>query len=328
MMKVLVTGGLGFIGSNTCRRLLEAGEEVISYDISPLSEAIHRVDDYIDQYADFRVVQGDLRDKEAVAKQVKKVDFIIHLGGQVSHLLSQANPIYDLECNVIGTINILDAMKNYNPTAHLIYASSRSVYGRQDEQPIKEDVNIPMPIDNYGITKLAAEHYIRLGAHHDDLKVTILRQANVVGERQQLNQPIYQMISWVFRRVLLGETLRFMGDGTQTRDFLYVGDLVSAYTRCMGTEKAYGKIYNAGGLTYCSWADAIKTAEEVTQREARVVYVPHSTLRSKLENAHSRLACQKIQEEIGWMPVTTLKEAFRLMRVYYLGKEGRLERYI
>jgi len=328
-MKVLVTGGLGFIGSNTCRGLLGAGFDVISYDITPLSDAMHRVDDYIEQWGDhFTVVLGDLRNKEAVAKQVKKVDVIFHLGGQVSHLLSQANPIYDLECNVIGTINILDAMKNYNPTAHLIYASSRSVYGRQDVQPILEDVNIPMPIDNYGITKLAAEHYIRLGAHHDDLKVTILRQANVVGERQQLNQPVYQMISWVFRRVLLGETLRFMGDGTQTRDFLYVGDLVSAYMTCMANEKSHGKIYNVGGLTYCSWADAIKTAEEVTQKEARVVYVPHSALRSKLENAHSRLAYTKISEEIGWGPETTLKEAFAYMQDYYLSEVGRLDRYI
>lgn len=327
-MKVLVTGGLGFIGSNTCKILLEHAYEVISFDVAPLDKRLHRVEDYIDEYeGSFDIVQGDLRDKEAVAKQVKRVDYIIALGGQVSHLLSQVNPTYDLECNVIGTINILDAMKTYNPTAHLIYASSRSVYGRQDLQPVREDVNIPMPIDNYGITKLASEHYIRLGAHHDNLKVTILRQSNVVGERQQLNQPIYQMVSWVFRRVLLDEPLRFMGDGSQTRDFLYVGDLVNAYLACMGNEKAYGKIYNVGGLTYCSWAKTIETAEEVTKKKARVFYVPHSPLRQKLENPHSRLDYAKIKEELGWTPKVTLEKAFTRMLSYY-NDHNRIEHYL
>jgi len=242
--------------------------------------------------------------------------------------LSQFDPVYDLECNVIGTLNILDAMKTYNPLAHLLYASSRSVYGRQSILPIREDVNIPMPIDNYGVTKLTAEHYIRLGAHHDGLKVTIFRQANVVGERQQLNQPIYQMVSWVFRRVALDEPLRFYGDGLQTRDFLYVGDCVQAYVDCMGNEDAYGEIFNLGGKTYCTWREVIRTAEEVTGNKARVTYVPHSPIRAKLENVHSRLDYSKIKRIIGWEPKVTLKEAYQRMYDYYFSDPDLLDKYL
>jgi len=328
-LKVLVTGGLGFIGSNLCKKLLEEGYYVISFDIASEKDRWYRINDFVDEYRHrFEIIQGDLRNKDAVAKQVKRVDYIFHLGGQVSHLLSQFKPIYDLECNVIGTINILDAMKTYNPIAHIIYASSRTVYGRQVQLPIKEDVNIPMPIDNYGITKLAAEHYIRLGGHHDDLKYTILRQANVVGERQQLNQPIYQMISWVFRRVWLDEPLRFYGDGSQTRDFLYVGDLVEAYLACIDNDNAIGQIFNTGGKTYCSWAEAIETAEKVTRQQARVFYVPHSPIRAKLENKHSKLDSSKIKRAINWEPRTTLETAFRKMLIYYAEDEERFKCYL
>jgi len=330
-MKVLVTGGAGFIGANAIKDLLDDGHEVISFDYTDNPFRLHELKKCPRFSKNLKIVKGDLRDKIAVAKAVKQADVILHLGGQVSHLLSQHDPYYDLEVNVVGTLNILEAIKEYNPLAYLIYSSSRSVYGkkmkRPDDDPITEEA-LPEPIDAYGITKLTCEHYIRLYHYHHGIKTTILRQANVFGPRQQLWTPVYQMVSWVFRRVWLNETLRFMGDGTQTRDFLYVGDLVNAYLTCMeNPDVADGKTYNVGGLTYCTWNEVIKTAEEVTGNKAKVVYVKHTPIRAKLENPYSKLDYTKISSELGWKPAVSLKEGFERMKKYYESTEF-LEDYL
>jgi len=315
LIKVLVTGGAGFIGSNLVRTLLEKGYEITVLDISDDLFRLEEVENKI------KYVKGDLRDRELITRLIKQVDVICHLGGQVSHLLSQEDPYYDLEVNIVGTINILEAMKRYNPSAYLIYASSRSVYGKKmecpNDPPITEDV-LPEPIDAYGITKLSSEHYTRLYHYHYDLKTTILRQANVFGERQQLWTSEFQMIAWVFRRVWLNEPLQFMGDGKQTRDFLYAGDLINAFLTCIDKiETANGEIYNVGGKTYCTWLEAIATAEEVTGNKAKLSLVPYTPIRAKLENPYSRLNGSKIKRQLGWQPKVTLAEGFKRMKEFY-----------
>ena len=148
-MKVLVTGGAGFIGANAIKDLLDDGHEVISFDYTDNPFRLHELKKCPRFSKNLKIVKGDLRDKIAVAKAVKQADVILHLGGQVSHLLSQHDPYYDLEVNVVGTLNILEAIKEYNPLAYLIYSSSRSVYGkkmkRPDDDPITEEA-LPEPI--------------------------------------------------------------------------------------------------------------------------------------------------------------------------------------
>jgi len=318
-MKCLVTGGAGFIGSNLVKRLLEEGFEVLSFDSTQYPFRLYEL--VQGDSSNLEIIRGDLRNKEEVAKAVKRADVIFHLGGQVSHILSQHDPYVDLNVNVVGTLNVLEAMKEYNPLAKLIYASSRSVYGKKmkkpDDPPITEEA-LPEPIDAYGVSKLTCEHYVRLYHYHHNLRTVILRQANVFGPRQQLWTPVYQMVSWVFRRVWLNEPLVFMGDGSQTRDFLYVEDLVDAYLDCVDNfEAVNGETFNVGGLTYCTWKEVIETAEKVTGNKARVTFVEHTPLRRKLENPYSCLDRTKIYKRLGWEPVTSLLEGFKRMKEYY-----------
>jgi len=126
------------------------------------------------------------------------------------------------------------------------------------------------------------------------------------------------MIAWVFRRVWLNEPLQFMGDGKQTRDFLYVGDLVNAFLTCIEkVETANGKIFNVGGKTYCTWLEAIATAEEVIGNKAKLSLVPYTPMRAKLENPYSKLDSSKIKRQLGWQPKVTLAEGFKRMKEFY-----------
>lgn len=321
--KVLVTGGLGFIGSNLTLRCLEEGWDVTVMDVA---DNLLRVRDYMNKFPDRLKMRigyfyGDLRNPLAVNAAVKGQDVVMHLGGQVSHVGGQEDPHGDYLINIGGTVNILEAVKHLNPDALVMYASSRSVYGKQKELPINEDTALPQPIDNYGIGKLSCEHYLRLYNYHYGTRTVCFRQANVVGERQQLNTRSYQVISWVYRRILLGEPLEFWGDGKQTRDFLNVRDCCKAYiTVAKNPEVGIGKTYNLGGLTYCTWNDVFRICGEVLGKKPHIVYQEYPPIRAKLENPHSRLSYQKIKKDYGWEPDFSLADSFEQMHNYFASK--------
>jgi len=316
-LKVLITGILGFEGSNMALKMLEKGFEVHGLDIdknSPRKEILSRVP----------VKFGDIRSYELVKKAVKDVDAVCHLAGQVSHVKSQENPYLDLEVNCKGILNVLEAIRHTNRKCHLIFASSRSVYGKLRHSyeeclvnPIKE-WELPKPIDGYGITKLASEHYCRLYSYHYDINTTCLRQANLFGPRQQLWTNEFQMISWIFRCIARDEEFTFMGDGNQTRDFLYVDDAINAFIKCIeNPEKVYGEIFNLGGLDYCTWNYAMDTCGKVFNRKPKVKYIDYTPLRRKLENPHSCLDYSKIHKALGWSPKIDLYTGFLEMKKYF-----------
>ena len=328
MNRILITGGCGFLGSNLARRLLAKGHKVALFDLTTDLKNIENIQDRLNL-----IIQGDL----AVASDVENafratklslggLDTVFHLGSQVSHIVSQQDPYRDLKTNCIGTVNVLEAVKNLCPEAHVIYACSRSVYGKQDVLPIRERAPTN-PVDNYGITKLTAEKYCLLYHYHYGTKATSLRMANLFGPYQVLT-PVYQFIAYVFFCVMSERPFTFYGDGTQTRDFLYVGDACQAYIDAMETpEKSVGEIFNLGGLDYCSWNKAIEIAEEVTGKKAKVEYIEHTPLRAKLENPHSKLDYGKILSALDWQPRTSLREGFGKMLPFY-GEHERWKRYL
>jgi len=323
-MKVLITGGLGFLGSNLAHRLLEKGYTVTVLDLPETNTK--NVGDIMDEIT---ILRGDIRDSSVVNGAVKGQDAVLHLAGQVSHLVSMKDPWLDFQTNVKGTLNVLEAARKHTPDL-LVFASSRSVYGIQmkkpDDPPIKEDV-VLRPIDVYGVSKVACEKLCLTYHHHYAVPVTCFRQANLVGERQQLHTPVYQMVSWVLRQYMLRLPLEFMGTGEQTRDFLYVGDLCEAYEMAiLNPEKVAGQVFNTGGATYCTWNEVFKTAEKVTGNRINIIYKDYTDLRRKLENPYSRLSSEKIEKALGWKPRTTLEEAYKRMVSYYL--PDRIKQYI
>jgi len=312
-MKCLVTGGKGFLGSNLAHALLEKGYEVTVLDVAKGGNFAN----IADISKDLKFIVTDIRDRAFVKEAVQGQDVVFHLAGQVSHIVSQEDPYYDLDVNLNGILNILEACVQLNPKVHLIFASSRSVYGFPEYLPVDEK-HPTNPIDAYGVTKLASEKYVNLYHYHHDLKTTIMRMANLFGPRQQLHTRVYQMVSWVFKCAMLKEPLSFYGDGEQTRDFLYVGDAVRAYVKA--AEFPYsveGKTYNLCGLTYCTWNEVMKTASKVTGNPITVNYEEYPALRKKLENPHHRLNGDAIMDDCSIQPKVTLEEGFREMLEYY-----------
>jgi len=318
-MRIFITGINGFEGSNIALHFRDLDWEVSGLDLStsPREKELEGIE----------IVKGDVRDKELVNKLVKPADVVIHLAGQVSHLLSQDDPYVDLDVNCNGMLNVLEAVRKENPGCQVLYSSSRSVYGFPKYLPIDEE-HPKMPIDNYGISKLASEHYCRLYTYHHKVRTTVFRQANLFGPRQQLWTNVFQMVSWIFRCVALNEEFTFYGDGTQTRDFLYIDDCVKAYeTAIKNPEKVYGQIFNLGGAECCSWNTLMRYAEEVTGNKCKVKYIPHTPIRELLENPHSWLNSAKYKMATGWFPKVSVKEGFRGMHRYFI--EGKnIEKYV
>lgn len=318
-MRILITGVSGFEGSNMALAFRDLGWEITGLDIStsPRESELERI----------QIVHGDIRDKDLMADLIENVDVVIHLAGQVSHLLSQDDPYLDLDVNGKGILNVLEAVRTRNPGCQVLYSSSRSVYGFPKYLPIDED-HPTRPIDNYGISKLAAEHYCRLYSYHYDVRATVFRQANLFGPRQQVWTNVFQMVSWIFKCLALDEEFTFYGDGAQTRDFLYIDDCVKAYeTAIKFPEKVYGQVFNLGGAEYCTWNQLMKYAEEVTGKPCKVKYIPYTPLREKLENPHSWLNSGKYKAATGWFPRVSVKEGFRNMYQYFI-EEGNIKKYI
>ena len=315
-MRVLVTGGAGFLGSNLVRLLLKEGYKVTILD-NFTSGSSWNIQDIRDQV---RIILGSTFKKEAVYHGVKDADAVIHLAGQVSHITSQKDPMKDVKANVMGTLTILETIRELGKRIPVIYASSRSVYGKKMKKPTDPPITenaLPEPLDIYGASKLACEKYGLIYDYHEDIPFIAFRMANLFGPRQILT-PIYQFIAWLFFCVWKGREFTFYGDGTQTRDFLYVGDACEAYLMALEKyDKLRGQVYNLNGKTYCTWNEAMAIAKEVTGGEIKVKYIPHTTIRAKLENPYSRLSGDKIARAVGWRPKTTLKEGFEKMLEYY-----------
>jgi len=316
-MKVLITGVSGFLGANMALDFKRLGYEVTGLDIK---ETVRT-----NELEGINFVVGDIRDSKLMTRLIKDVDVVCALAGQVSHLYSQDDPKKDLDVNVNGILTVLNAIRTRNPKCQLLYASSRSVYGFPKYLPIDEE-HPTRPIDAYGISKLASEHYVRLYQYHYGLRTTIFRQANLFGPRQQIWTSDFQMISWVFRCIKLNEPFTFYGDGEQMRDFLYVDDCVKAYELAVQyPERCYGQIFNLGGKDYITWNKLFRICEEVTGNKAKVEYIEYSPLRLKLENPFSCLNYAKAKQLLGWTPKVPVQEGIEKMNRYFT--KERIEEY-
>src|SRR5438105_5890740 len=223
-LKALVTGGAGFIGANLCRRLVDNGWDVTAIDWMKPPETKVR----LPFLYGVSLLREDIRN---IKLDLKDIDVLYHIGGQVSHVDSMYTPHDDLSINGGGILNLLEQVARQKPSIKFVYASSRSVYGPQLKQPITETALLN-PIDPYGATKLLAEHYVRIWARHYGIPYVIFRMANVFGPMQRLSDNVYQVVAWFFRNVMLNEPIKYWGDPDENmRDFLYVDDACRAYLK-------------------------------------------------------------------------------------------------
>jgi UDP-glucose 4-epimerase len=314
-MKVLVTGGAGFIGSHLAERLLERGDRVVALDDLSTGRREH-----VPAGAELAVV--DVADRGAVADVVAGAGFdaLLHVAGQASISRSFEAPERDLRVNVDGTLSVLDACVAAR-IPRLLFASSMTVYGEPDALPTPEDAPC-IPVSNYGVTKYAAERYVQIaGARADvDLDVTSLRMFNVYGERQSLTNPYQGVLAIFVGNALRGEPLTIRSDGEQTRDFVYVGDVADAWLAVLDEPATHGRVLNVGSgrdTTITELAAAVLAGFDSSLVEWEIQREPAQVgdLRA------SRADISALTGATGWTPRTELADG--MVRTIAWARSGR-----
>ncbi|GAA5346580.1 UDP-glucose 4-epimerase [Planifilum fimeticola] len=308
-MKVMVTGGAGFIGSHIVDRLIDLGHEVIILDnLSTGKKA------FIHPEASF--YQTDLRDRRiGEILEAERPEAVIHQAAQIDVPTSVKDPLFDAETNILGTLRLLEACRR-SGVRKIVYASSAAVYGEPAFLPIDEEHPVD-PLSNYGISKYTPESYLKVYKQLYGLDYTILRYANVYGIRQDPRGE-GGVIAIFLDRVLREEALTIFGDGKQTRDFVYVGDIADANIRAL--HRGSGMIFNLGTGVPTSLEELVRILMEVTEKEIRVEYGPERPGDIKHSHFDNRLA----GKWLDWTPRIDLKTGLRMTYEYYLEAAQRL----
>ncbi len=312
--KVLVTGGLGFIGSNLCIKLVELGAEVLAVDnmlprqgsnlfnIDPVKERI-------------RVNISDIRNPISMNHLVKGQDFIFHLAGQVNHVDSVKNPLQDLSINVEGTLVLMEALRQNNRNAKVIFTGTRGEYGVSLHLPVSESHSIN-PIGIYAITNFAAERIVLSYHNLHRIKSVCLRISNTYGPRHQMNHDEYGVFNWFIRKAMDDEVIPVFGDGRILRDYLFVDDLVECLLMTAACDKAYDEIFNVGSGTPVNFIELAKKIIE-SAGTGSTSFAEFTEERKALEPGDYYADITKIKSTVGWQPGTPLEEGIRKTIEYY-----------
>ena len=296
-VRILVTGGAGFIGSHVADALLRDGHRVIAFD----NEATGRRENVP---VGARYIRGDVRDVDELEPAFADgLDAVCHVAGQVSLVLSYASPLADLRTNIEGTVNALQLCLKYR-VGRLLYASSMTAYGPTDALPIPETAPC-QPISYYGITKYAAERYTHVTAERGDLgfplHVTSFRMYNVYGPRQALDNPYQGVLGIFLGNLLRDEPLTIFGDGEQSRDFIYIDDVVEAWRRALTAPCTYGRVFNLGSGHRLSINELAARVLAVGGRAPGAEEVHHAPGRSG-EQRHVEADIRQVRAALGWEP--------------------------
>jgi UDP-glucose 4-epimerase len=302
---VLITGGLGFIGSNLARRFVEMGDvEVVVVDalLPDQGGNPHNVSDVKNR---LRIHVEDMGHDWVINHLVGGVDYIFNLAGNVSHLDSMQRPHRDLELNCTAQLTLLEACRNFNPHVKIVYTSTRQVYGKPLYLPLDEQHRVA-PLDVNGIHKLAAEHYHLLYNRVYGTRAVCLRLTNTYGPGQLLRHNRQGFIGWFIRQAIDGGVIELYGEGRQRRDLNYVDDVVDALLLAGASEAGEGEIFNLGGGEPVSLADLAAELISLTGRgSARSV--PFPVERQLIDIGNSYSSYGKIETALGWRPSTPLR---------------------
>jgi UDP-glucose 4-epimerase len=320
-LKVLITGGLGFIGSNLARRLVDMGNEVVIVDSLIPNHGGNRFN--IMGYEDRLTVNiSDVRDQHSMEHLVRGSDLLFNLAGQTSHMDSMADPMSDLEINCRAQLSILEVCRHHNPDIKVVFASTRQIYGKQDNFPISEE-SVLRPVDVNGINKMAGEWYHILYNNVYGIRACSLRLTNTIGPRMRVKDARQTFLGIWVRLILQGEPIEVWG-GDQLRDFTYVDDCVDALLLSAAMEEANGKIYNLGGTEIISLKDLARLVVEVNgSGDHRVVPFPED--RKKIDIGDYYSDDSRIRAELGWVPRVSVREAIERTISYY---RENLEHYL
>jgi UDP-glucose 4-epimerase len=312
--RVLVTGGLGFIGSNLSIRIVKLGGKVTIVDnmMPRLGGNLFNVKEIVDS---IQVNFSDVRDEHSMDYLVKNQDFIFHLAGQVNHVDSIRNPIQDLDINCRGTLVLLESCRKYNREVKLIFSGTRGEYGASVKLPVGED-HPTNPKGIYAVTNLSAEKMVLVYDDVHKISGACLRITNTFGPRHQMAHDEYGVLNWFVRKAIDGEPIPVFGDGHILRDFLYVDDLVDCFLQVAACPVAFGEVFNVGSAIPISFIDLAKKIVEAAG-SGKVAFTEFTKERKEVEPGDYYTDISKIKRIVGWSPKTSLEEGLRKTIEFY-----------
>ncbi len=312
--RVLITGGLGFIGSNLARRLVALGSQVLLVDSLVPDYGGNRfnlagIEDQV------QVNIADVRDPYAMNALVPGYEVLFNLAGQVSHLDSMTDPFTDLEINARSQLFILEACRQHNPEIKVVYAGTRQSYGRPLYLPLDEE-HRNRPTDVNGVNKLAGEWYHLVYGNAYGLRTCSLRLTNTYGPRQLMKHSRQGFIAWFVRLAMEGQEIQVYGDGQQRRDLTYVDDVVDAFLRAGASDAANGHVLNLGGQEPISLLALAHLIVEIAGR-GRVRLIPWPDARRRIDVGDVYSSYELIRRTLGWQPTTPLRAGLERMIRFY-----------
>ena len=320
--RVLITGGLGFIGSNLARRLVEGGARVTLVDslIPEYGGSLFNIDGIEDRV---RLNITDVRDRHSMAYLVRDQDYLFNLAGQTSHMDSMEDPYTDLEINCVAQLSILEACRKYSPRIKVVFASTRQIYGKPDYLPVNEN-HLLRPVDVNGINKMAGEWYHILYNNVYGIRATALRLTNTYGPRMRVRDARQTFLGLWIRLVLEGRQFE-VWDGQQLRDFNFVDDAVDALLAAAMSDQANGRAFNLGGERAISLKDLADLVIKVNDGKGHyeVRSFPSNRERIDIGDYYADYDC--IARILGWRPRLHLEEGLALTLDFF---RQHLQNYI
>lgn len=312
--RVLITGGMGFIGSTLAHRLVMDGAKVVI------------VDSLIPEYGGNRFnlsgiakkvcfEKTDIRNEKRMAGLIRGQHYLFNLAGQNSHLDSMTDPYTDLEINCRSQLSILEACRKENPKIKVVYASTRQIYGVPDYLPVNEK-HLLHPTDVNGINKMAGEWYHILYNNVYGIRASALRLTNTYGPRMRVKDARQTFLGWWIKQILSGDVIQIYGDGRQLRDFNYVDDAVEALLLAALHEEANGQIFNLGHREHVSLLELAKLLVKIHEKGCYRL-VPFPPRRKSIDIGDYYGDFTKIKKTLGWQPRVNLKQGLEKTLRYY-----------
>ncbi|MBT6154087.1 MAG: SDR family NAD(P)-dependent oxidoreductase [Planctomycetaceae bacterium] len=319
--RVLITGGLGFIGSNLAERCVADGADVAVYDcLDPHSGGniynVHEIENDID------IIVSDVRNLDDLCQAVRQKDIVFNCAAHTSHSQSMTDPLADIDVNCRGTINLLEAARRFNPDVKIVHVGTSTQMGRMIHSEADE-THPEFPTDIYSANKSVSEKYVLIYGNAYGMRTTVVRLANNFGPRSNIRNPNFGFINYFIGLALSGRNLTVFGDGGQLRNASYVGDTVDALLLAALNDAANGEALFAVADTQCNVAEIARSICECIGGDVQFVEWPKE--REAIEVGDAIISNEKIKRLLGWSPRVSMSEGMRRTQEFF---RPHLEHYI
>jgi len=312
--KVLITGGLGFIGSSIAHRCVALGAEVTIVDACMEPYGWNHAN-IAGIESDVQFLKGDVRNRAMLMELLPDKDIVFHMAAQVGREISMEQPELDTEVNCNGMLNVLEACRHGKNGPKVVFAGSRGQIGEPVYMPVDEQ-HPQNPTDIYGINKMTAEQYLLLYGRVYDFPVVSLRLNNVYGPRCQMHAGFYGILNWFMANAMQDKPITVYGEGKQTRDYVYISDVVDAFVRVALSDETNGEVYFVGSEIETIFLDMVNTVVKSVGK-GEITHVPFPQTREAIDIKKFVVTCTKLTGAVGWKAGVSLDSGVQMTADFY-----------